>query len=100
MHGIAELLTALGWVGTVLLAFALRRIADRPVPLLVILAFWPLILLVATEKSALFERPIWRGFYVIVALMVGATLLGAAASDLLGRLQARRSARRRTERAP
>ncbi len=73
MHGAAELFGLVGSIGTFVAAFAIHRsLRPRSAPVLVLLAFWPVILLLIYDKRVFFEQSLWWGFYAFVAVMVAA----------------------------
>jgi hypothetical protein len=89
MHGIGEVVVFLAFVTTCSAAFAAHRLGrPRSYPVLVLIALWPIIGLLFIERgeiigdSASLSLPQSRGPYIILGLVIVATLLGAASSAL------------------
>jgi len=82
MHGIVEVAAFLGFIATFIVAFSAYRLGrPRSIPILILIALWPLILAVFIGKEAVIEQPPrWSGPYIFVGLVIAATTLGAIAS--------------------
>lgn len=88
MHGIVEIMAFFAFVTTYAVAFAAYRLGrPRSYPLLLLIALWPVICLVLMERGqriggASLGLPQWPGPYLILGLIIIATVLGAASSAL------------------
>lgn len=89
MHGLVELVVVIGFVATFIVSFSAHRLGrPRSYPVLILVALWPLLLIVFSERTEAMGWLSWS-FLALLGLMIVATFLGAGSSALLLRWRRR-----------